>query len=439
MGLIVKPPDGGAEHRVGFVIDGDPNTPYVGAMLSVSDDEILLSMPLAQGVFSDYEKWFEDQPPGVIHFVSSEGTVSLSQLQIRSRKDRDPGIGTGVLSVGVLVESGPREPGYETIEGLRTEIVGLGKWMPPQTFQSDFQSDSEGRLQAISYRVTRQPTVPVASIRGLSLTPHFTAWADNEVDGLWHMFESTQVETRFPDPTDWHDHLRYHLSIQDLVCLAFGAACRLEVVTALRSDDPEMTLDGTVHEGAVWREATVPRVGRGAISKPESIEGLKNRMPLFRFSDIGDKGLELWLKERDDLGKAFKVLAASFFRRGGTFEDRLLQIGASLEGLAHYIDTRARGVPISSKSVMSYPSGLINIVNDTDADLDLILDGRTAQQWAVGFNQAYKGVKHADNPWPDVKDSFNFAREGSALARLWLARFLGVDRQAVDRLALFLR
>jgi hypothetical protein len=56
----------------------------------------------------------------------------------------------------------------------------------------------------------------------------------------------------------------------------------------------------------------------------------------------------------------------------------------------------------------------------------------TASAWATAFNRAYLGVKHADNPQPNVDDAYNRAREGALLARLWLARHLGVDRVELE-------
>jgi hypothetical protein len=55
-----------------------------------------------------------------------------------------------------------------------------------------------------------------------------------------------------------------------------------------------------------------------------------------------------------------------------------------------------------------------------------------AADWAAAFNKAYIGVKHADKPSPGGQDVYDRASEGVLLARLWLARHLGVQREVLE-------
>lgn len=189
-------------------------------------------------------------------------------------------------------------------------------------------------------------------------------------------------------------------------------------------------MDDTDH-GATWRTAVVPAAGRGP--KSSTLRPLAtNRPPLFTFADIGIDGLERWFAEYEHLGQAMWVLAASLFRTGGTVEVQLLQVGTALEALGYELAVRS-GQVIRGKSHRStLVQALTLVCTSTDCNIDQVLAGATVDEWAVEFNRAYKGVKHADNPLPDPNDARTRSEQGALLARLWLARNLGVDRAHLE-------
>jgi len=426
--------------RVGFFFDGDEATPNMAAMLRVEDGETLLEIPLAAGITDPFTRWFRDwQPPPSLIFRDRFGTASLSGLAIRQHDSPcGSGMGRGVIEVAQLVHCGRRAPDFTEVNAVRSEIAGLPRWLEPKVFSFTRSADGKGRTTDVEFRVTSVPAATFPGVPGLSLAPHFRAshqWAD----GTHSMTETTQVETRFEDSRPWKEHIDVHRTLQDLVAIAFWRPCDLVVKQAMRFDDPTVTGDGD-DPGEEWRDAVVPDAGRGPASgtlRPVATD----RRPLFTFGDIGAAGVERWFAEYDQLGQAMWVLASSLFRTGGTVEVELLQIGTALEALGYELAARTGRVTRGRKDrSFTLVESLTLVCDSTDCNLDEVLNGDSARDWATAFNRVYKGVKHADNPLPDPNEAYQRARQGALLARLWLARHLGADRATVEeRLPLHIR
>jgi hypothetical protein len=143
-----------------------------------------------------------------------------------------------------------------------------------------------------------------------------------------------------------------------------------------------------------------------------------NRLPLFAFRDIGVRGVSKWMSEYETLGRPMWTLAATVFQTGATVELRLLQVGAALEALGY----RLAGSPTKPLNFIEY---LHTIAENTAADLSNVYGTQPqVDSWALAFNAAYKGVKHADNPLPTPDVAAQMAQSGSLLARVWLAHHL---------------
>lgn len=427
---MTKPPS----RRAGFVIDGVPNTPHLAAVLHADPDGIRLEIPLLKGVTDDHMKWFEDPTaiPNTLWFVDTHGSTCLSGFGSRTLvRNLSRGTGLGTLDVSYFAMTGERRPNYSEINGLSSELVGLPKWLEPNVFSHETNTDESGRLQAATFRVQSRPKVTIPGATGLLLSPHWHT--DHDYANRRHaMSETVRVDTRYEEPRSWSEHLRVHRAIQDLIALAFWHPVELVVHSAFRSDDPITTLDGA-EWGEEWRTSIAPFSGRRSKGSPTRPLP-KNARPLFYFNDIGADGVATWISEYKALGQAMWVLSSSLFRGGGTVEVQLLQVGTALEALGREIALRSGRLKEGTDDrSFHFQTALIEVGNDTDCSLDKVLDGLTdIKAWASAFNAAYKGVKHADNALPDPNEAHLRGEQGALLARLWLARHLGADRSRLE-------
>ena len=428
--------------HVGFIIDGDAETPYIAVQLTVTPDECLLEIPMREGVTDAYQAWFSSfwssnsddaKIPESLVFTKLGLTCDLSALrQKHISNSMDDSQGTGILSVGRVVETGIDAPeSYKTINALRSELDGLPAWIRPGVFAMEVHPNEEGRVEGVTYTVESKPSISVPGYSELALHPHFNTtheWSN----GLHSMRETMQIGTQFVDPQDWTVHHKLHRAIQDLVSIAYWFPCNAVAVQALREDDAEKDMGGGSH-GRAWRSVVVPDFGRRTVRTPIRVLPSNDR-PLFDFTDIGADGLGKWLAEYDQLGQAMWVLASSLFRAGGTVEVQLLQVGTALEALGYEIAIRSGRLTMGVKDkTFQFQSALRMIADDTDCDLSKIIDGHADfAAWSTAFNDAYKGVKHADNELPEPNNSYKRALQGAWLARVWLARHLGMDKEKLE-------
>lgn len=415
--------------RVGAIFDNDESTPHWAAMLKTEPDKTLLEIPLLRGVTSQLEKLVKElKAPQTLTFVDTFGQVALCGIRVLTYTSGSP-VSVAVLEIDQVVHCGPRVPDFTLVHGVRSEINGLPRWMDPGVFRHKVNVDNDGRITGAEFEVKSVPAETFPSVDGLTLAPHFRVshqWSD----GIHTIRETTQVETTYPDPKSWSEHIRVHRAIQDLVCLAFWRRCDLTVMSARRDDDPTVTMDNADH-GVEWRDARVLNAGRGVM--PHPAVRLNDRLPLFFFNEIGVAGVEKWFREYDDLGQAMWVLSASLFRSGGTVEVQLLQVGTALEALGYELAVRANQIARGGKDrTFTMVKALELVCNSTDCDLSAVLDGLSVAGWSKAFNEAYKGVKHADNPLPDPNMARDRSAQGALLARLWLARNLGMDRTKLE-------
>lgn len=422
--------------HVGFVVgphDGDPVHP---SMLSIEGDRFRLDVPVRVDALSlpaffagpgDEELLPHDQ----LLFSSVDHTFWLADLRRIHRRSDSIGRQVWTYDVDKLVETGPRPPSFHSIHGLRSEIVGLPSWLTPNVFSAEYELNEKSRLERVTFTAQRQQSIHISSASGLSVAPYFE-FSHDSANGTHHIRETVQVESLLPIALEWSFHVRLHRALQDLVSLAFWHPCNLISDAALRFDDGMVTLDGQFH-GSDWRDAKLADFGRRMVNQLLPMLP-KDRQPLFYFNDIGSEGVSKWFEEYEALSQAMWVLSASLFRQGGTVEVQLLQIGTALEALGYELACRSgRLVRGRRDSTFTFTQALTTIAAATDCTLDSVTKShQSSDAWAASFNSAYKGVKHADNAFPDALEAYQRAEEGALLARLWLARHLGVNRTILE-------
>lgn len=407
--------------HIGHIIDGNADTPHTAALLTASEDQILLELSILEGVNEEYRIW-QSNPPEQVHFFNADRRFALYGIQcIGSRDQLVSRLMRLTCEVNVLVES---RADCTLLHGLSSDLQGLPGWASIGMFSFELEKDNSGQQVSLTYKMTNRPNISITGVEGLSIAPHYGGTVSAS-SGQYNMSESVRIESRFNEPQQWHVHTRIHRAMQDLVSLAYWFPCNQTAVQSLRDEDKVVTPNGMkLADG--WKRIIVPDFGRRGRSSPIRRLGADSE-PLFNFSDIGVEGVAKWFDEYDDLGKSMWILSTSLFREGGTVEVRLFQVAMALEALGYHLATSNR-----QRSANFEPT-LMRVVQNTDCSLEKVLKGSTAAEWAAAFNRAYLGVKHADNDLPPGLDAHERAEEGALLARLWLARHLGVERDKLEQ------
>lgn len=129
--------------RLGWLIDGNPETPEAAVMLQDTGSVIELRIPL-QGVFGEegpYGRWWSSctmyaddpertkysyTPPRVMLFYDDRGAVALVGCRAGGAH-RSLGDGYGIIVANYAVLGG-RSLEYDKINGMRSDIPAMASW-----------------------------------------------------------------------------------------------------------------------------------------------------------------------------------------------------------------------------------------------------------------------------------------------------------------------
>lgn len=222
--------------RIGFLADGDPSTPLLPAQLVHTGDGIEVRIPWLDGQFPDrwLERWFAGNarwgddpdkslfrysPPPEISFYDAYGPVALIGCWSRGYRRSFGLAGEGRVGVAYAIP-GARDAGkYATINGLRSQIDGLGSWYRRTVVATEPVLDENSRIRAVHLHAEAPPETPVSRRLNLKLRPDFRFGQGESPDDTI-VTERMLVETSASRPRTWAEHLDSHVAIRDLLRLS---------------------------------------------------------------------------------------------------------------------------------------------------------------------------------------------------------------------------
>lgn len=269
----------------------------------------------------------------------------------------------------------------------------------------------------VNLRAENQEPIPLGGGAEATVESSFT-YNPSPKGNVFGITDLALLRTRTGDLRPWQEHAAVHHMVQDLMCLVFGEPCLARIVSVKREDDqPYATADD---DRRLWREVYEPTFGRSA-TWVEPLNRAK-AIPLFRLGDVDRSALEEWIDNWDLWSGPTWIAVTTMFQRNTTIESRLLQVGVALEALGYALWTAAGG----SGRTPQYPEMLELVTNAVSVEHPRIYAGLPVVAWRDGFNAAFKGTKHADNPLPTGVAARDFAAQGMNLIRAWLGTHLGV-------------
>jgi len=431
------------EPRLGWLIDGNPETPEAAVMLRDTGSVIELRIPL-QGVFGEegpYGRWWSSftmyaddpertkysyTPPRVMLFYDDRGAVALVGCRAGgAHKSLGAGYGVIVANYAVL---GGRSLKYDKINGMRSDIPAIASWTGITSMIVKANNDAEGLLESVQLELKRLSPVSISRTLNLAIHP---LWEARQPRGTFTTRERIMLGTMVKDARSWEDHLMVHGAVWDLVSIAAWRPFTVARLEVCRGDDLVRTSRGKTER---WSQVVTHR-----LPQYSDDDSRKNSF-LFSYDDIGAKGVKRWLRLREAYTDALDPFL-SILRSDEPWSDaNVVQIGIVLEKLGYLIDCEKNGgANCNGRNQLSFNDALQVILDDMsvkplvdentasdDMPDDESTAGNTSDAWKANIRAAYMGLKHADCALPDSLDLINALRKSILVVRFWIAHQLGV-------------
>ncbi|WP_460691352.1 ApeA N-terminal domain 1-containing protein, partial [Nocardioides flavus (ex Wang et al. 2016)] len=172
------------------------------------------------------------------------------------------------------------------------------------------------------FTVKHQEPVAISRALNAQIRPAYSVMASS-VPGQTTLADEMRVKTSARRARPWREHLDIHQGVRDLLVVAGWRDFGTWNVSVSRQDDPERALAGNAL-GERWA-----RVSTYAMPKPTGNEQ-SNRF-LFRFDDIGARGVSRWLGLRHRHRRAIAGMIHSVGTPAVALETAISEAGAALE------------------------------------------------------------------------------------------------------------
>jgi len=419
--------------RIGYLADGDPRTPALPGQLARVANGIELRVPCLEDRGSDRPmmRWFtgpdahygddpdktlfQYAPPDELEFHDASGRVALVGCHSRGYRHGFGGVGEGLLDVDFALPGASNAARYQTINGLRSRIDGLGRWLRRPTVTTTPVLDDDSRIRAVDVHAEAPPETRIQRSLNLALRPNFRFGPGASPDDVV-ISEGMLVETLVRRARGWDEHIEMHSGVRDLLRVASWRRLNFLGHEATRDDDPLRTMDGASH-GRQWHPVETVRTGIGP-----SVAMGPGFPFLFVWEDIGAAGVRRWLEQRQSMSRAVDPMLGLLSLKGASVEAHWSQLGIGLEALG-YLLARRDGLSKSKAEGLSFGSRLTQVVEDTRLPV-----GFDVHSWVDDARVHYRAVKHADRTLPDRVELVESYYRGVMLFRVWLAGQLGVPR-----------
>lgn len=400
-------------------------------MLLNDGKQITLRVPLHRGTDALHERWFlasvaelADDPdrtkhdyaaPETVAFIDRQGIVMLVGCSWSLAGWSTYG-SEGVITAKRAVLGGD-EFRYPMINAMRTEISGLADWLGLSGVDVNVDRDGNGRARSIT--VTSQTTEPARLSPRLNFSVGATWRTRNVTDGRG-IEAPAEVITRVSKARSWESHAELHHALLGLVEISAWSRIGFRSMDVCRSDDPERALSGDAL-GQKWNPVLSherDHVETPALSGP--------RRYLFKYADVGSKGIREWLRVRSSFQRGVHQMHALLHQPGMFIEVQQANVGTALEAIGYILALEA-GKSAKGAARETYARRLERLRQDIPRT---VLD----RDWPERSRVAFMAAKHVDAPSPPIDQQRRAIGENILAYRYWLARRLGATDSQLLRL-----
>lgn len=402
-------------------------------MLQDTGRSIVLTVP-TKGLAGDdsYSRWFSTgfvysddpdrtrysySPPSVLIFQDHAGEVALVGCrEVGMSASGAAGVGRIRAEFAIL---GGRSWKYEKVNGLRTKLPALAPWTGLRSVHPVVTTDADFKVEKVEIKMDSPPEVRISRRMNLTLSPSFESSSPNS-NQKFEAHDVVLLSTTAKRAAAWEEHLENHLAIRELLSLSAWQSFGFSGLEVCRSDDPEVALNGD-EIGPRWNKTVTHRLR-------DHSQWAKSPQFLFRFGDVGTKGVHRWLKLRSHFARTIQPLVGIADRKDSFLETQAVQSGIALEALGYQIEVDNGGSNLNGRGQLTYPACLDTILDDMP-----FVPLQNAAAWRQNSIICYSGLKHPDNPTPDSLLIANTLRQNLLVARFWIAGRLGCRAKDLEQ------
>lgn len=410
--------------RIGFLVDGDPNTDLMSALYEFDKTGVRLHIPFLSNEDSRSRWWshgtlhmddpdrtkYTYKPPSELNYFDSKGSVGLLGCASGgATTEMVTGVGRGTIRARYALERARGAANFLKLNGLRSEIDGLSHWLSYSAHNTSVKMPKDGGPVEIT--TTMGAVDDLALARPLNLK----AIASGTAPGGWSPEVTYRsrifIETYSKTSKEWQDHLSLHFAVRNLVRVAAWRPINFQSHQAANLKE---TLDSKGKTHNEWREVRTATTGIA-----EGVWKTNDRF-LFYFSDVGTKGIARWLKLGAMYERGIAPLVRLLDLEGATVDAVVSQLGIALEAVGYQALIESGKTPAAANSTQ-VAKRIDHLLGEVSETLSF-----THTSFGQDFADSYNSVKHANRAVvaPDVK--LMHFHQGVELLRVWIALRLGV-------------
>lgn len=416
--------------RIGFLADGDPGTQMMSALYEYDDTGVRLHVPFWAHKDPRARWWspasvlhtddpdrtrYNYQPPSELDYVDDRGRVGLvGCVRGRANTGLVQGVGRGTVRAHYAVEGARSAANYVKLNGLRSEIDGLGHWLGHSAHETSVRFTRDGKGPEITTTLKRIDDLPLArrmNLKGVAIGTGPGGWSP-EVSYSSRVF----VETFTRSPREWEDHVNLHTSVRNLIRVAAWRPINFQSHQAV-SVSEDIDRKGKTHHQ--WLEVRTATTGIA-----EGVWAPSDRF-LFHFSDIGTRGISRWLKLATRYERGLTPFVGLLDLEGATVDAFISQLGIALEAVG-YAALIESGRSPSSANETNVSKRIEHLITEVARTLSF-----ATTTFGQDFADSYNSVKHANRPAVAPHVKVEHFQKGVELLRVWIARRVGVAPSAL--------
>lgn len=418
------------DNLAGLLIDGVPDTPYVGATFRLTRDKgVTVEVPYlsSPGVeqFGHVQSWFSNQaPPTNMLLLTHEGTISLFDVAWSGHSENWGGhrasIGTVRPALAVLGDRDGSLADPLLMSEMHSRVDGLNEWSRLSSVSSDSETDDEGRVQSVT--ILLQNDDGLTWQQGQATMTIRAGWYHSpEQDGYGRkttVDDNVHIESTFEaGPMPFWEHFVEHRKVANLMVFLFGRPLSFRE-HKLRDDRfASRMMDGRVYAHPLT-EVISSNTYRERRSEVPSKSALGR--PMAHMALIGAEGLAAW-SANHDAWERFILPSVSVLGRTGRFiEDVVISTSMSIEAAGGIIGERAGERVTWSRGPNPRPTTSTYVYRCLDV-LDVMWpEGiRDRIGLARAIAKTYNEVKHYDRgDFPDHEESYVVSEVNQMIVRL---------------------
>lgn len=410
--------------RIGFLDDGDPGTDLMAALYDFDETGVRLHVPYlthddprSRWWSSSFALHLDDpdrtryryEPPTELNYIDNRSRVGFVGCS-RGRANQNIGlqVGRGTVDADYAIEKAHDATHYVQINGLRSEIDGMGYWLDYSTLVNNVKlPDTDGPIEL---KTTSRPVPALPLGRPLNLKAIAVGTQSGAGSAEVSFHNTVLIETFTTKPRAWEDHLHLHYAIRDLLRVAVWQPINFQSHQAASHHETRLVGNNLRSQ---WRQV------RTATTGITDKMWKTNDQFLFSFSDIGTAGIARWLKLCKRFARGITPLVGMVELEGVTPDAALSQLGIAMEAIGYQtlIDSGYTPKEANDTRVASRVNQLL-----TETARHLSFDTTTFGQHFAG---SYNSVKHANRTpvAPEIK--LGHIYQGVELLRVWIALRLG--------------